>query len=121
MKSRGYYLGQIPQFLAQLLGFVLLALPCITRAWGFHGQKSNKVWTGANAYLNGRDVDSWNWEWLNNWYGNPEDGVSGNTALVWTEQGKLVQYNPMLSRWKAYAWSAWRNSSDALKYKFPQE
>jgi hypothetical protein len=117
-KSVGYWLGQIPQFLAQLLGFVLLIWPCYRAAWTINAV-SNKTWGPPHEDLNGRVIDTWNWKWLNRWYGNPEDGVSGRFALVWNGP-ELVRYNPTGSRWKAYVWSAWRNSSDALKYDFPQ-
>lgn len=120
MKSVGFYLGQVPQLLLVPVGLVLLAWPCFSRAWGLHGVKSNKVWQPPHDCLNGRPIDSWDWDWLNKWFGNPEDGVSGQTALIWNGT-TLVTYNPDGSRWKAYVWSAWRNSVDALKYKFPQE
>jgi hypothetical protein len=121
LKSLGFFLGQVPQLLAAVLGWFILALPCALGAYGMHGVKSNKVWPAPWQYLNGREIDTWNWNWLNAWFGNPEDGVSGKTALVWDDSGHLVIYNPTGSRWSAYCWSAWRNSSDALKYKFPQE
>lgn len=120
MKSFGYYLGQIPQLALVPVGWVLLAIPCYLHLWGNHGKVSNKVWPEPWAHLNGRAIDSWDWEWLNKWFGNPEDGVSGYTALIWGKNGELVIYNPTGSRWKAFVWSGWRNSVDALKYRFPQ-
>lgn len=119
MKSVAYYVGQIPQLLLMPVGLILLIIPCAFKLWGMHGNKTNKVWAAPFENLNGREIDSWDWNWLNTWFGNPEDGVSGMTALVW-DLDKLVPYNPSGSRWKAYCWSAWRNSVDALKYKFPQ-
>jgi hypothetical protein len=98
------------------VGLLILSVPCALGAYGEHGLKSNKVWPSPYEYLNGRPIDSWDWEWLNPWFGNPEDGVSGKDALVWVD-GKLAPYNPEGSRWKAYCWSAWRNSVDGLKYK----
>lgn len=114
-----YYLGQVPQLLLAPVGWVLLSVPCFLRAWGNNGATTNKVWPAQYDDLNHRPIDSWNWRWLNSWFGNPEDGVSGETALVW-QNGALATYNPEGSRWKAYCWSAWRNSVDGLKYKFPQ-
>jgi hypothetical protein len=120
MKTLGYYLGQVPQFGAALLGVIPIAVACYFRAYGFHGATSNKVWPAPYQHFNGRPIDTWCWDWMNAWWGNPEDGVSGTQALVWKDASTLVYYNPTNSRWKAFVWSAWRNSADALKYRFPQ-
>jgi hypothetical protein len=125
MKSLGFYLGQIPQLALAPVGWIILAVPCALGAYGDHGVKSNKVWPPPYEHYNGRPIDTWDWQWLNAWFGNPEDGVSGQNALVWGDgvnapYGQLYIYNATGSRWKAYCWSAWRNSVDALKYVFPQ-
>lgn len=53
-------------------------------------------------------------------YNNPEDGVSGQTALVWNSTGtKQIPYAPTQFAWlNGYLWSACRNSCDNLKYVF---
>lgn len=65
-----------------------------------------------------RAIDRWSWRPLNVLYGNPEDGVSGQYALIWVNS-VLSPYMPHASAaWRAYCWSAWRNSCDNLKYIF---
>lgn len=64
-------------------------------------------------------VDEWAWQWLNPWYANVEDGVSGIFAWVWSD-GQLVPYTSLFPRWVprwciALAWSMWRNSANNLK------
>lgn len=100
---------QLVQLIAAALGLVMLALPCALQAWNTSPDKSIKDGV--------RVVDEWSWP-LNVVYGNPEDGVSGQTALVWVD-GVLAPYLPTAGpRWRAYKWSALRNSVDGLKYVF---
>ena len=69
-------------------------------------------------------VDEWRWKWLNSWYANSEDGVSGKQAWVWVpnDQGvpTLIPYYTTFPSWVpewciAFAWSAWRNNANNLK------
>lgn len=92
-----------------LVGWLLLLPFCLAKAW-----KTCPA-TVAGPIPLPRLVDRWSWEPLNAIYGNPEDGVSGRYALVWTPV-KLVPYWPAApADWiRAYAWSAWRNSTNAL-------
>lgn len=104
---------------AELLGFIVLLPACLLRAWTDPDYPSIKPLPYSRRY----SVDEWSWNWLNYWYGNSEDGVSGGDALVWgsgANAGKLVWYYSTLPRWvplwaRAYAWSAWRNGANNLK------
>lgn len=108
-----------------VIGWLLLIPFCLARAWI----------VGANSRF--RLVDKWRWEPLNWIYSNFEDGVSGQQALVWNAAGtEKVPYMPtpdppfeawnrgarlyvrLWDAWRAYCWSAWRNSCDGLKYAF---
>ena len=94
---------------AMLLGICVLPIPCLLHAW----QPSR-----ARSINDGRRIDRWSWEWLNWLWGNPEDGVSGLTALVWVTGATRAPYWPGCpsDALRAYIWSAWRNSCDTLKY-----
>jgi hypothetical protein len=64
-----------------------------------------------------RQITEWKWAWLNTIYGNYEDGVSGEEALVWDwpTSNDRVPYRP--HTWaplRAWLWSAWRNSTNQL-------
>ena len=93
---------QIVQLAATVAGLVVLIPPCLLQAW-----TRDQVSTHQGLQI--RIVDRWDWHWLNAIYGNPEDGVSGQQA------GYMPNAN---SIWRAYCWSALRNSCDALKYRF---
>ncbi len=94
-----------------LLGFVVLLLPCALEAW------ETSPYLSINPAHKGR-IDRWSWGWLNPIWGNPEDGVSGQKALVWVNGVTQRPYWPGCPspRLRAYVWSAWRNSCDQLKY-----
>jgi hypothetical protein len=101
---------QLIMLLATLVGFVVLIPFCLAQAWRPSVVPSIKDGT--------RHIDEWSWAPLNKVYGNPEDGVSGQTALIWIN-GVLSPYLPSANTsWRAWSWSAWRNSCDALKYVF---
>lgn len=119
MKAWGYFwLAQLASIAATLVGYVLLLPFCLAQAWEMSPVPS----IGQKPWLTRGPIDRWRWAPLNAVYGNPEDGVSGQTALIWgsgTEAGHLVSYMPGAAAWRrAYAWSAWRNSADNLKYVF---
>jgi hypothetical protein len=102
---------QLVMFVALVLGFFILIYPCCTRAWIQSEKPSIK--DGQRA------IDRWRWRPLNWIYGNPEDGVSGQTALIMINPVMTGSYLPKADdRWRAYRWSAWRNSCDNLKYVF---
>lgn len=113
-----YLLVQLVTLCATLLGYVLLIPFCLAQAW----QTSPVPSIGQKAWITRGPIDRWSFGPLNAVYGNPEDGVSGQTALVWgsgTDAGKLVPYMPGANAaWRAYCWSALRNSADQLKYVF---
>ncbi len=93
---------QVLSLITMVLGWLLLIPFCIARAWKADGK-----------------IDRWSWEPLNSIYGNPEDGVSGACARIWNSTGCLLPYMPLAHpAWRAYCWSAWRNSADNLKYVF---
>lgn len=104
---------QLIMGLATFLGLFILPWFCMARAWRECGSPFDKT----------RQIDRWSWEPLNAVYGNPEDGVSGRYAKVWYFDGKhdavQVPYMPNAREWwRAYCWSAWRNSAGNLKYVF---
>ena len=94
---------------AAVRGFVVLIIPCVFRQWEDTTQSYIPEWQ-QKAGLPPKTIKRWRWKWLNVIYGNDEDGVVGPQ---W--------YNPTGSRWGAYMWSAWRNSTDNLKYVFEQK
>lgn len=93
-----------------IIGWFVLPPFCITQAWELSPWPSIK---------DGRAIDEWSFEPLNWIYGNPEDGVSGQHALIW--QGTppvLVPYMATAAAWwRAFCWNC-RNSADQLKYFF---
>lgn len=91
-----------------ILGWILLIPFCIRQAWT----------ADSKSIKDQRVIDRWNWKPLNWIWGNPEDGVSGQYALVWTRTGQVPYMAGADPAWRAYCWSAWRNSADALKYVF---
>lgn len=101
---------QLIMLATAVIGWVMLIPFCLRRAWVLDAQ----------SIKDGRPIDRWKWRWLYP-YQNPEDGVSGATALIWSSNG-LVAYMPDAPAWwRAYCWSAWRNSCDNLKYVFAWE
>jgi hypothetical protein len=102
---------QLVMLLATIVGWFLLIPFCYKRHWVVWKRKSIK---------DGRPIDEWVYDWVQAIYGNPEDGVSGRTALVWNKEGSAqTAYAPTRVVWlNAYLWSAWRNSADNLKYVF---
>jgi hypothetical protein len=101
---------QAIQLAATVLGWFVLIPFCLGRLWLADQQ--------LRSIKDGRPIDDWDLPWLNFIYGNPEDGVSGQTALVWGPNG-LEAYMPNAwAPWRAYCWSALRNSCDNLKYVF---
>jgi hypothetical protein len=106
------FLGaQVFQVEAMIAGWFVLAPFCLMRAWTLSSL--------AGSNKDGRPVDHWNTRWVRFLYDNPEDGVSGAQALIWTADGRQVSYLPNAwAPWRAYLWSGWRNSADALKYRF---
>jgi hypothetical protein len=105
-----YVTAQLIMCFFMIVGWLFLWIPCVLHVWGEWSVESLK---------DKRFVDTWNWGWLNYVYGNPEDGVSGQDALIGDATGKLVPYMPNAPAWwRAYLWSAWRNSCDGLKYRF---
>lgn len=98
---------------AMVVGWVLLIPFCLAQAWEMSPMPSIKDGQ--------RPIDRWRWRWLGFAFDNPEDGVSGAQALIWVD-GKQVPYMPdAWPPWRAYCWSAWRNSADNLKYVFAWE
>lgn len=125
-----FAIAQLLMLVMMVLGWFVLILPCLLQAWET---------SPAPSINDGRKIDRWRWRILV-WADNPEDGISGQTALVWgsgANAGKRVPYMPtpdwlkrfteLPSRklyrwihdaWRAWIWSAWRNSTDQLKYTF---
>ena len=107
---------------AVALGFIVLLPACLFKAWGDPTFPSIKPWPSGTENVGPYrpKVDEWSIPLLNKWYGNSEDGVSGERAWVWDSTNKLVPYYSTFPAWvpqwaKAYAWSAWRNNANNLK------
>lgn len=100
---------QTISLLAMIVGWFLLIPMCLLKAW-----------VPIASTEAGRQIDRWACSPLNIVYGNPEDGVSGQCALVWNATGNArVPFMPNAwVPWRAYVWSGWRNSADNLKYVF---
>lgn len=99
---------QLISLVAMVLGWFLLIPFCLAQAWK----------PAISTMDPTRAIDVWQWGPLNLMFGNPEDGVSGARALIW-RNGARVPYMPnSWAPWRAYLWSAWRNSCDNLKYVF---
>lgn len=99
---------------AEVAGFFVLAPACLTQSWTAPTQESIKPLPDRKL------VDQWKWNWLNTWYANTEDGVSGQQALVYDNKGNLIPYASLYPTWTpkcviAYGWSAWRNGANNLK------
>ena len=104
-----FAVAQLVMLACTVLGWVVLPLPCLLQAWELSPTPSIN---------DGRRIDRWTWGVLNPIWGNPEDGVSGQTALVWLNGVTQGSYWPTCpsAALRAYVWSAWRNSCDPLKY-----
>jgi hypothetical protein len=118
---------QLVMLAARVVGVVVLIVPCLVHAWR----------PARSRYGPARMIDEWRWPGLNWWTGNWEDGPSGLHALIWgsgAQAGERVAYllDPPLTKkhqvvkwlwdaWRAYCWSAWRNSANNLKYFFAWE
>lgn len=108
MKGWAYFaFVQMVSLIATVIGLFLLIPFCLTRAW-----------VTAGSLEAGRQIDRWRFAPLNLIYGNPEDGVSGRYALIWTSTARVPYMPNAWAPWRAYCWSALRNSSDNLKYVF---
>lgn len=105
-----YAIVQLIMLFFTVLGWVLLIPVCVRQAWFVSALPSIKDGK--------RTIDRWQFAPLGCIYDNPEDGVSGQYALVWVN-GVTSLYMPHAPAWwRAYCWSAWRNSCDNLKYVF---
>lgn len=104
-----FALAAMVQWAATVLGWALLLPFCLARSWRMSPWPSVK---------DKRQIDEWRWEPLNWIYGNPEDGVSGAQAIVWDNGVQEPYMVGAPAWWRAYCWSAWRNSADQLKYFF---
>jgi hypothetical protein len=108
-----FVIVQLISLVAYLAGLVVLLPFCLAHAWTVdqHSIKDGQ-----------RPIDRWSFAPLNYVYGNPEDGVSGEHALIWDSAGHLVPYMPGAPAWwRAYCWSALRNSAGGLKHVFAWE
>jgi hypothetical protein len=106
--------------LAQILGYFILLPACLAHAWTGPEYLSIKTLPGQRYF-----VDEWRWQWLNHWYANSEDGVSGRRAYIHRADGLYVNYYWQFPAWMqdsylgqaaiAWAWSAWRNGANNIK------
>jgi hypothetical protein len=95
-------------------GLVILIWPCLAEDWQLCTSSVNPF--GRLP----RRIDRWRSEFLQSIYGNPEDGVSGEFALIWNSSDTArVGYMPNAwAPWRAYCWSAWRNSTNMLTRRY---
>lgn len=106
--------------LAVALQFVFGWIPCVAHAWTEADYPSIKPDpSGVISRPSRPDVDEWSWKFLNYWYANTEDGVSGQQAYIWNSTGQLVPYTSLFSPsapkwWVAYCWNL-RNNANNLK------
>lgn len=99
---------QLVSLVAMVAGYILLIAPCLLHSWE----------PALSTVGPTQQSDRWSWP-INAVYGNPEDGVSGQYAKVWVLPNKQEPFMPDASpAWRAYVWSAVRNSADGLKYVF---
>lgn len=106
-----YTIVQLISLMAALIGVVVLIPVCL--AFQYTAGRP------AKSIKDGRVIDAWKWDWMNFIYGNPEDGVSGVFARIWINGTTQTPYMPNAwAPWRAYCWSALRNSADNLKYVF---
>jgi hypothetical protein len=112
--------------LAQILGYFILIPACLAHAWTWPTYPSIKpTLTDQHGTFRRLTVDTWKWQWLNHWYANSEDGVSGRRAYIHRADGLYVNYYWQFPAWMqesylgqaaiAWAWSAWRNGANNLK------
>lgn len=116
-------LQAIKEGFAEALGFVILLPLCIFHLWTepvYDSIKPETIKEGDHLFYRDR-VDQWRWNWVNRWYANTEDGVSGQYAIVYIDsRGNLGLYPDLFPRWTprwlvAYCWSAWRNGANNVK------
>lgn len=95
---------------------------CIAHAWTEPTYSSIKPYPDVDPGKVGKIsrplVDEWKWNWLNTWYANPEDGVSGQQAYIWDANGHMVPYASgfrfKAKWWVALCWNA-RNNANNIK------
>ncbi len=96
---------QVVALIAWFVGIFLLIVPCALGAW----ETVDQIYVpdGTPKGLPKGTIYVWKWDWLNKIWGNDEDGVVGPPL-----------YNYEQSGWRAYLWSAWRNSANNLRFLF---
>lgn len=88
---------QIIATIAMIIGWALLIPFAVFKWWK----------QTASVHFPDRRIQVWSVKAVNAVWGNDEDGVLGPT---W--------YNPLGTPWRAYLWSAWRNSANNLRWVF---
>lgn len=109
-----FFIVQLIMLVATVLGWFVLIPFCLAQAW--------TIWEHTpvgsielKSIKDGRRIDTWSAPLLKWIYGNPEDGVSGQQTLI---NGNQPYMPNAWAPWRAYCWSALRNSCDELKYIF---
>lgn len=106
--------------LAVAFQFLFIWIPCLLGAWTKPTYESIKplVWDVAPQTHARKLVDEWQWQWLNYWYANTEDGVSGQQAWVYDDADHLIPYTSLFTYkakwWVALCWNL-RNNANNLK------
>lgn len=102
-----FVMVQLISLVATVVGWFVLIPFCLGRLWLLDMQ--------TKSIKDGRFIDTWDSRIIQAIYGNPEDGVSGAQALISGNQPYMPE---AWAPWRAYCWSALRNSCDNLKYVF---
>jgi len=110
------FLQKAVNVFATVSGLLILIYPCARQSWETCESTINPFGRAP------RPIDRWRSTALNRFFGNREDGVSGQCALIeyWddTTNGPIrIRYQFKLREWprlRAWLWSAWRNSAHEL-------
>lgn len=97
---------QLSSLVAMVIGWFILIIPCALGAWKPVDRVYCPMWMEQQGLPKGT-IYIWKLNWMNAVWGNDEDGVTGP---LW--------YNDPISKWRAYLWSAWRNSANNLRFVF---
>jgi hypothetical protein len=114
MKGWAWFVAvQLICFLAMVVGWFLLLPLALCGAYFY------ATWTEDFRRKYHPRVDSiskWNWYWVDRVWGNWENGIDPGTQLV--IEGKDVYMPGAPPWWRIYMWTAWRNSSNNLRWVF---
>lgn len=110
---------------AIIVGAPLILVASYFQLWTEPNYPSIKPWPSGTPNVGPHRpfVRQWQIRWMNWWYMNTEDDLTGGDgAWIWDKSTppKLVRYDSTFPSWVpkwaiAFAWSAWRNNANNLK------